>query len=1318
MPQVRPMLDDIELEHVQQIDVDGDQVLLDHGVPGLEGDFLQRLERRASVIRLSGVLAGATAQDDLKTLRDRFRSGDPLPFVADIATATRVGEVLIQDLAVRELAGKPARFEYAFLLREYQAPPPPPTPVTPEIPPPPSNRIVEGVGTLIVEVVVEGQPGFDFDRVRVTVRGQQEDGTDLSRTLTNRTADNVWEEEEFPVGSYTVEAVAPEDGMSGSEPANVRAGETERVTIVLRAGATVAHAFIVHFTFDRAFVEPCLMRVLRRASNYAASHVEEKLVIVGHTDEVGSHDYNRSLGDRRARTVYAALTYGADPDAAVNEWDEIRRPRPAGESPSIHEGRGGWDIVEYQYILQDLGFYRGNVDGRTGPLTDEAIRAFQQAHAADGLVVNGVVGPATWRVLIDAYLGNYNLNLPPTRFLPNCEGEILRWLSCGEHMPLPDTPRPCSEPAWRPNRRSELLFVNASSLPCEVPRPVTFDLPPPDGVGGGWCVGPGDANTPCCFVTRDPNERGKWLIQPADAGTLSVRGTIRLEDGTPAANVEYVLIAPDGEYLHKNASGGADDGEIICGSNKGSPNPVNNRTNSNGEFDHPRQTPVGIYTLEIKGPYVARPAGRPREEGRGNVVCRYVAAGDTFDVTVVDAAAAAVSPSITAPDVVVVRKPHTNPARRPVILRVDRSFTGTGTFDRSSDRIDFHTAATGGAEIDFNGVDNVFTPAQLLAGHTVFADGARHSDALNDVELTLTLRITSASGGPPTVTIARASMTAVELTLDIHSSRPAPGVAPAPLPQPPAAPPPAGTATDKWNRGRFVQVANPSTHHERTLLLVREVQPSAFSGALVLRQVTVAGNDVTGPSNRMQAFENEAGPPPPAIGNPLEFGSGEVPATGRPFWVEGRNVSAAPRDVGFQLGLRGVEDDGDRVAVTVIQLQMITAATAAAPAATFTRIGLWDNAFRAAGTVFNEQAEADNFVGADTRRFHIRVQDASQRGAGHINAEWHAVDENGNDFHVPADRTITLVEDAANQGVFMSRALMMVTDAIDHNQGTHSGLAAGLPDAGVVRNRNQSNHRLRRVTMEGDLIARYRHPLSGATVVNERLPVFERAPREFRRRVPLQVFVLRVAAGGAGVVSTAAGAAIWTTDLRVIRETYERIGLKAETVVAPAAPAADTVTEGGESVVLIDPPAGVNPFNVSFANESAIGTAHPALADTIRVFFVGGLASGNGGETWDDGTVPAGDPRRGTVFTIQATGPYAAAHEVGHALTNKQPSTGHYSAPAAPAGNRLHNDQNLMKRQFLGAERVNGPKRLWDDNDADAFNQFTAIRGSHYTRNF
>ena len=56
------------------------------------------------------------------------------------------------------------------------------------------------------------------------------------------------------------------------------------------------------------------------------------------------------------------------------------------------------------------------------------------------------------------------------------------------------------------------------------------------------------------------------------------------------------------------------------------------------------------------------------------------------------------------------------------------------------------------------------------------------------------------------------------------------------------------------------------------------------------------------------------------------------------------------------------------------------------------------------------------------------------------------------------------------------------------------------------------------------------------------------------------------------------------------------------------------VAEAPAAIVLIDPPVGANPANVTSADETAIATAHPGLADTIRLFFVGGLASGNGGE--------------------------------------------------------------------------------------------------------
>jgi hypothetical protein len=129
-----------------------------------------------------------------------------------------------------------------------------------------------------------------------------------------------------------------------------------------------------------------------------------------------------------------------------------------------------------------------------------------------------------------------------------------------------------------------------------------------------------------------------------------------------------------------------------------------------------------------------------------------------------------------------------------------------------------------------------------------------------------------------------------------------------------------------------VQLRNPSNAHERALLIVRQVQPTDFAGDLVLRQIALSGNNVTGLDNRLQIFDNETTPSPPATEtahpNPFEFNAG-TPAAERRLWVEGINVSAALRDTGFQLGIRyrdhagdHLENDGDRVATTVIGLMI------------------------------------------------------------------------------------------------------------------------------------------------------------------------------------------------------------------------------------------------------------------------------------------------------------------------------------------------------------------------------------------------------------
>lgn len=212
----QPMLGDIELQQVQKLDTDHDQVLKQHSVPALEGDFLQRLDRRAAQITLTGVLTGLGAKEGLKTLRDKFRAAEPVDFVADITTATRVGQVLIEEIGVRELAGKPERFEYAFTLREFVPPP-----ATEEEEPPAiqqlneeidadaeqqvaetAEEITENVGELRVEVLL-AENSQDFSNLVVFVEGMTDVGEAVYFTIETQD-DGVYTRQNVPAGEYTV----------------------------------------------------------------------------------------------------------------------------------------------------------------------------------------------------------------------------------------------------------------------------------------------------------------------------------------------------------------------------------------------------------------------------------------------------------------------------------------------------------------------------------------------------------------------------------------------------------------------------------------------------------------------------------------------------------------------------------------------------------------------------------------------------------------------------------------------------------------------------------------------------------------------------------------------------------------------------------------------------------------------------------------------------------------------------------------------------------------------------------------------------------
>lgn len=211
----RPMLGEIELHHVQQIEVDGDQILVQHGVPALEGDFLQGLGRRARRVTLSGMMVGPEASENLKTLRAAFRAAAPVSFVADITTATRVGQVLIEELGVRDLAGKPERFEYALTLREYQAAEAVEEEAQQdeEVATEASSdaeqqtdeqitRIAARTGSLLVRVNLTGSKK-DYSAIVVVVEGTTENGEHQSLVMEEQ-ENGVYRRDNIPTGEYII----------------------------------------------------------------------------------------------------------------------------------------------------------------------------------------------------------------------------------------------------------------------------------------------------------------------------------------------------------------------------------------------------------------------------------------------------------------------------------------------------------------------------------------------------------------------------------------------------------------------------------------------------------------------------------------------------------------------------------------------------------------------------------------------------------------------------------------------------------------------------------------------------------------------------------------------------------------------------------------------------------------------------------------------------------------------------------------------------------------------------------------------------------
>ncbi len=71
-------------------------------------------------------------------------------------------------------------------------------------------------------------------------------------------------------------------------------------------------------------------------------------------------------------------------------------PSSPATLPVLRPGMEGDAVRQLQQQLRTKGFYSGPIDGLFGTQTEAAVR---RAQSANNLTVDGIVGPATWRVL-------------------------------------------------------------------------------------------------------------------------------------------------------------------------------------------------------------------------------------------------------------------------------------------------------------------------------------------------------------------------------------------------------------------------------------------------------------------------------------------------------------------------------------------------------------------------------------------------------------------------------------------------------------------------------------------------------------------------------------------------------------------------------------------------------------------------------------------------------------------------------------------------------------------------------------------------------
>ncbi len=199
--------------------------------------------------------------------------------------------------------------------------------------------------------------------------------------------------------------------------------------------------FVTGKSFIRASEATDLKALGQAVKDWKGKHPDGKLAVFGHADAVGEELSNKSLSERRAKSIHAYLAKDPKP------WEELY-------------GEEKWGLASVQELLKHLGHDPGTIDGQDGPKTQGAVKDFQ---GKKGLGATGSADAKTREALFLAYFEGAGSPSSTAKDFDAIDGKA--FTGCSEFNLIENAQGACET-----NRRVAVLLLKVSkNFPIEYP---------------------------------------------------------------------------------------------------------------------------------------------------------------------------------------------------------------------------------------------------------------------------------------------------------------------------------------------------------------------------------------------------------------------------------------------------------------------------------------------------------------------------------------------------------------------------------------------------------------------------------------------------------------------------------------------------------------------------------------------------------------------------------------------------------------------------------------------------------------------------------